>query len=97
MNFQEIVSVLADNEISKKDFADGYMSGIISIVGPIIKMKEEIPQEYGGGEYYVIWQFADHGVFIKLRGWYSSYNDIDFDGYEYEQVEPKTRIITYFE
>jgi hypothetical protein len=56
---------------------------------------------YGGkgqGErWWVIRHFVDHDVYIKTRGFYSSYNGIDFDYGIGEVVKPVQKTITIFE
>lgn len=56
---------------------------------------------YGGegqGErWWVTRHFVDHDVYIKTRGYYSSYNGTDFDYGIGEIVKPVQKTITVFE
>lgn len=63
----------------------------------------ESVDSYGGeGEgkkYYNIYHFIDHDVYIKLKGYYSSYNGVDYDNWEDSvfQVKPVEKTITVYE
>jgi hypothetical protein len=63
--------------------------------------KIETVDRYGGegqGErWWVTRYFADHDVYIKTRGYYSSYNGTDFDYGIGEVVKPVQKTITVFE
>ena len=63
--------------------------------------KIETVDRYGGegqGErWWVTRYFADHDVYIKTKGFYSSYNGTDFDYGIGEVVKPVQKTITVFE
>ena len=63
--------------------------------------KIEEVDSYGGegqGErWWTIKYFVDHDVYIKTRGFYSSYNGVDFDYGIGEIVKPVQKTITVFE
>jgi len=52
-----------------------------------------------GSEWYSIKYFKDHDVYIKVEGYYSSYNGTDFDdGWDCcSQVVPTQKTITVYE
>lgn len=77
------------------DLSDGTLSYIESKVGVF----EEV-QNYGGegkgDAAYSVYYFKDHDTYLKLDGYYSSYNGFSFDEPPFE-VFPKTKTITVFE
>lgn len=61
---------------------------------------KEVDQYGGEGEGERWWStkhFVDHDVYIKTRGYYSSYNGTDFDYGYGEEVKPVQKTITVFE
>lgn len=63
---------------------------------------EEVVQHGGedqGSEWYVVFYFKDHDVYIRCDGYYSSYNGTDFDdGWDCcSQVIPTQKTITVYE
>lgn len=98
MNGQEIIDKLNELEISGWDFADDFETEENeAIFGNSTVVDEEGGYE-GGGEYvHRVRHFTDHNVFIKLEGFYSSYNGTDWDGYDYEEVKPVERTVTFYE
>lgn len=41
----------------------------------------------------VVWHFKDSGVYIRMTGWYSSYNGTEMDTSTLEEVKPVTKTI----
>jgi hypothetical protein len=78
------------------DYAYGYFNKEALALGKI-----EDVDSYGGegqGErWWVTRHFVDHDVYIKTRGFYSSYNGTDFDYGIGEVVKPVQKTITVFE
>ncbi len=67
-----------------------------------IPVFEEIHQEGGEGEgdhWESVKYFKDHGVYIKVVGYYQSYNGTEFyDGWECcHNVKPQEKVITVYE
>lgn len=63
---------------------------------------KEIDQHGGEGEgerWWSVKHFVDHNVYIKVKGFYSSYNGVDFfDGWDCcEEVTPKEKTIIVYE
>jgi hypothetical protein len=62
----------------------------------------EIKQEYHyggegqGDEYYNVWYFPLHGVYLRIDGYYQSYDGASFENEPYE-VRPQERVITVYE
>jgi len=65
-------------------------------LGPIEEM-EQVGGEGQGDLWYVVYHFVDHGVYIKTRGSYSSYNGTDFYEGWGSEVKPTLKTITVFE
>lgn len=60
---------------------------------------KEIEQKGGedqGSEWHIVLYFVDHDVYIKVNGYYSSYDGVDFDDYG-KEVRPKEKTITVYE
>ena len=60
---------------------------------------KEIAQYGGegkGDKYYRVYHFVDHDVYIRIDGWYQSYNGAEFSDAPYE-VRPQQKTITVFE
>ena len=63
---------------------------------------EEVDQYGGEGQgdtWYSIKYFPEHDVYIRVNGWYQSYNGTEFyNGWECcEEVKPKQKTITVYE
>ncbi len=63
---------------------------------------DEVDQYGGTGQgdtWYAIKYFPQHDVYIKVDGWYSSYNGTNFDGWGHDvyEVRPKEKTITVYE
>lgn len=100
MNYQEIYGVLStkmEGDIST--FAYGDFDQEELGLGEI----KEVVQKGGegeGSEWYVVYYFSDHDVYMKIEGYYSSYNGTDFDGGWEDcasEVKPQTKTITVYE
>lgn len=98
MNYQEILEVLKTKIDSVEDFAyEDYDANNLEL-GEI----EEIHQEGGEGQgdhWESVKHFKDHNIYIKVTGFYSSYNGTDFYN-EWDccsEVVPKEKTITVYE
>lgn len=96
MNYQEIIAVLKD-KVSIEDFAYEDYSHAELGLGEI-KEIEQYGGEDMGSTWYSIKHFIDHDVYIKVSGYYSSYNGTDFDDYydDCSEVKPAQKTITVF-
>lgn len=97
MNYQEILEVLKSKELTVENFAyEDYDSKELGL-GEI----EEIHQQGGEGEgshWESVKYFKDHNIYIKVTGFYSSYNGTDFDGWsDCSEVKPIEKTITVYE
>ena len=100
MNYKEILEILKANVDSVSSFSyDLYHSEELT---KILGESDEVEQ-YGGegkGEtWYSVKYFKDHDVYIRVDGWYSSYNGTDFwDGWDCcKEVRPTQRMVTFYE
>lgn len=52
-----------------------------------------------GSEWYVIYHFEDHGVYMRVDGWYQSHHGVEFyEGWDgCSNVAPKKKTITVYE
>ena len=104
LTFEQIMAVLKekikaddwDNEISQFAYMN-YNKEELGL-GPV----EEV-DSYGGEDcgstWYSVQHFKDHDVYIRVDGYYSSYNGTDFyDGWDCcKEVKPKEKTITVYE
>lgn len=97
LSYNEILEILK-NSINLEDFADFYWNEKDFNLGEI----EEV-QRYGGegkGElWYVVYYFVEHDVYIRVDGFYSSYNGVDFGDWDdaCKEVKPEVRQVTFYE
>ncbi len=98
MNYKEILDVLKTQFEDVEDFA---FSGGQTHVDGVGKMKEiaKYGGEGKGEEWWRVRYFPEHDVYIKVDGWYSSYNGTDFEGWDdsCKEVRPKEKLITVYE
>jgi len=62
--------------------------------------KVELIDEYGGencgSDYWKVYHFIEHDVYIRIDGWYQSYHGTEFNNAPYE-VKPQQKVITVYE
>ena len=96
-SFNEIVDILKST-INKEDFEYLQLDKYLNILN---LGKIECVSSYGGedkgSEFYNVQYFVDHDVYIKLEGYYSSYEGVDYGGFDYEEVRPIQKTITVYE
>ena len=93
MNFQEIKTILDANGVTLNDFARGRNLNL-----PEIGESKEVQQKGGEGEgeeWYSVRYFKDHDIFIRIDGWYQSYEGTTFEN-DYYEVFPKQVTITEY-
>lgn len=107
MTGQEIIDRLKGAGLSVGNFAyDGldYLDddGVDddTLVGDIGECKEV--ESYGGEDcgstWFKVYYFPKHDVYLRVDGWYQSYNGVDFNGWEdVKEVKPKEKVITVYE
>lgn len=96
--YNEILEILKE-KIDKVDhFAYGDYHEEDLDLGKVV----EVEQEGGEGEgsnWYSVQHFVEHDIYIKVSGYYQSYNGTDFDDWDSacRQVRPKEKTITIYE
>lgn len=98
MNYTEIIEALKNSGISISEFAYDDFDKPIKGIGEC----KEIAQYGGegmGDTWYSVKYFPEHDVYIKVSGFYSSYNGTDFTDYDSDchQVTPQQKTITVYE
>lgn len=58
------------------------------------EMVEQYGGEGDGDDYYAVYHFKDHGVYVKFQGWYASHHGSEFS--EMEQVFPQQVAVTRY-
>lgn len=59
-----------------------------------IKMVENFGGEGKGDDYYKVYHFIDHDVYIKFQGWYASHQGSEYE--EMYEVRPKEVTTTQY-
>lgn len=98
MNYQEILDVLKEKIKEVDQFAHEDYNNEELGLGEI----EEIAQQGGEGEgdvWYSVKYFKDHNIYIRVDGYYQSYNGTEFyDGWNCcSQVTPQERTVVFYE
>ena len=96
MNYKEIIAKIEELEITKEDFADDWDSERLD---PIFGKSTEVDSHGGEGsgeEYWTVRYFEEHDVYVRLEGYYSSYEGTNFDDDDYEHVYPHQKTITVY-
>lgn len=96
--YEQIISVLKEKLDDVSSFAyQDYDSQELGLGE--VKQIEQHGGEEQGSDWYSVQHFIDHDIYIKVSGYYSSYEGTDFsDGWDScEQVTPQQRTITVYE
>lgn len=109
MNYQEILVKLQefysdDEESQDRDYSNGFDEFAYSEVGdvPGVGKFTEIVQKGGEGEgeeWYSVKHFPDHDVYIKVDGYYASYDGTNFDNEwdgDVSEVRPEQVMVTFY-
>ena len=95
MTFNELVKEINDAGITKENFGFGHRNFNEKFTNT------KVDQQGGEGEgeyWYVVRYFSEHDIYIKLEGFYTSYDGVDFNGDDYVEVFPtivtKTEYLT---
>lgn len=96
--YNKILEILKEKIDEVDDFAYGDYREKDLDLGKVV----EVEQEGGEGEgsnWYSVKHFVEHDIYIKVSGYYQSYNGTDFDGWDNacRQVKPKQKTITIYE
>ena len=100
ISLETIVKELRDNDISPCDFAHGDFDPLV-VLNQLGTIKEV--DQYGGegmgDTWYSVKHFVNYDTYVKINGFYSSYDGVDFGNYEQcmRIVTPKEKTITVYE
>lgn len=111
MNYQELLEVIKSQSEDVSDFAYGSLGEHLKVDGHIPDYNVKVSKELGvikrvadhggedqGSDWYRVYHFVDHDVYIKASGYYSSYNGTDFNGWDsVEEVKPVVKQVTFYE
>lgn len=55
--------------------------------------------ENEGSDWWVVYHFPKHNVYLKVSGWYQSHHGTDFEDWDsaVKEVKPKEKVITVYE
>lgn len=69
-----------------------------TILGTMIEV-EQVGGEGEGDTWYSVKYFQDHDVYIKVSGWYQSYNGTEFNDWSdaCKEVRPQEKTVTVYE
>lgn len=100
MNYQEIVEILKDKLDSVSDFAyQEYNSEELGL-GKVKQILEANEGGEGKGEHWIrVFYFIDHDIYIRVEGYYQSYNGTEFynEWGSLDQVKPKEVLQTIYQ
>lgn len=98
MNYQEILETLKQKIKTVDDFAMQDFKVKDLGLGPI-KLIDEKGGEGEGEEWYAVFHFKAHDIYIKVNGYYTSYDGTEFEGGWgcCNEVTPKKESITVWE
>ena len=94
-NFEIIKNRLEELEVSNSDFGYSHFVTDDEILGDW----KEVEQEGGEGqgeEWYSVKHFKKYDVYIRIDGYYASYDGTTFDD-DYYEVKPKEKKIVVYE
>lgn len=98
MTKEEIIAVFNENELNISSVAYTDMPNPLPGLGKWVEV-----DSYGGegqGEtWWVVIHFKEPDVYIKINGYYTSYDGTNFDSFEDDMriVEPRQKTITVYE
>lgn len=103
MNYQEILDVLRSkmsvNAFAHNDFGTTIRSGqFVEGIGECIEV-DQYGGEDKGSDWWSVKFFPDHDIYIKVEGYYTSYDGTDFcDGWNScSEVKPKEKTIIVYD
>ncbi len=113
MVYQEIVEEIKKQCEDVSEFAEGGLEGekmypeakwnskeYYVVKNPILGIVSQIEQYGGEGkgeDWWVVYYFEDHDVYIKVDGYYQSYNGTEFVGWDcLSEVRPVEKTIIQY-
>lgn len=97
MEFKELleeIKGLCENSV----YAFAYVDYDTNDVTGDVEEVEHYGGEDCGSTWYSVQYFPKHDIYIRVDGWYQSYNGVDFNGWDdCKQVVPRKKEIIVFE
>lgn len=100
LSLETIIKELEDNNIDVAHFAyEDYDPLLLINQLGTIKEVDQYGGEGMGGTWYSVRHFVNYDTYIKISGFYSSYDGVDFGTYKQcmKIVTPKEKTITIYE
>lgn len=98
LTYEQILEVIKDEEDSVSEFAyTGNNSDYLGLGE--VKQLDSHGGEDEGSDWWRVYHFTKHDIYIKVSGYYQSYSGTEFDGWDdaCEQVKPAQKMVTVFE
>ena len=92
---KKILNILQEKEVSWEDLGYDCVNWKELNLGDV-KCVDSYGGEGQGETYYKVYHFKNHDVYIRIDGFYQSYNGAEFDNPPYE-VKPKEKTIIVYE
>jgi len=98
MNYQEILEVLKSKLEDVREFGYEDFDPEDLGLGSIDNVASHGGEDQGS-DWWVVYYFEDHDVYIKVEGYYSSYHGTDFEHWDEacSEVKPKEKVVTVYE
>lgn len=98
MTALQIIEYLKAHLITNDDYGEGELWHYRESVGlGTIAVVNSVGDKEGGGEYSeIVYNFVDYGVYLKITGFYSSYNGTDWND-DWTEVFPQEKMTTVYE
>lgn len=93
-NYNKILEILDKHDISASILADNY--NLPNELG-VVERVDHYGGEGQGELYYDVLYFKDFDVYVKIRGYYYSYDGIEYYDDAISEVKPVKKEITVFE
>lgn len=101
---QDVINALFESEDWSGEIRDHFdgaqeFNDAVTTAGIKIVHQDNYGGEGQGEDYWSVYKFIDKSTkevcHVKFQGWYASYNGAEFT--EYKFVEPKERMVTFYE
>lgn len=97
---EELISLIEDNFEDQNEFVEEYGYGDTNyepIFGKSEIVEEEGGHEGAGEDCHIVRYFSDHDVYIRLDGWYASYDGTHWEDADYRVVKAVYKMVRFYE
>lgn len=98
---EEIIELINEKFEDKNEFVDEYYQEdtvhFLEDLGNFEIVEDEGEYEGAGEECHRVWYFKDHDVYIRLDGWYASYDGTHWEDEDFKIVKPVDRMVRFYE